>query len=115
MSLAELINQPCTIVRRSEAEEEEFGEPTRTETRVETVCHIQQRRRDEPGALGEVSETDWLAFFMPDEQLRTGDAVETEGWVYELIGDPWVADQGSPEVHHIEATLRRVAGTAEAS
>jgi hypothetical protein len=39
--------------------------------------------------------------------------VEQDGEAYEVVGRPWEADVGKPELHHIEANLRQVKGPGD--
>lgn len=112
MSLTALIDRPCTITRRSSASGtiDDYGGEIPSEQTVETVCQIQQIRRVEPGGDGELSITDWVGFFLPGEVLSTADLVTVDDGDYEVVGDPWQAQQGSPSVWHVEATLRKVSG-----
>lgn len=116
MSLATLMSRDCLIIRRSETgSTDRYGNPDKTETLISTTCEIQQLTRDEPDAAGEVSKTQWRAFFPVDTVLLTDDAVEVDGDEYELDGDPWTADTGNVAVHHVEATLLRVSGAEDSS
>lgn len=109
--LATLLNTPCTLVHRSdEGDEDAYGDPILTETTVETVCSLQQRQRDEPGDAGELSVTLWTLFLPTGTALATDDAVVVRGEIFELVGEPWDALEGSAAVHHVEATVRRTAG-----
>lgn len=111
MSLAQLLNQPCTIVSRSdEGDTDAYGDPILTESAAETTCVLQQNRRDEPGEAGELSDTLWTLFLPTGTALNTDDAVVVNGKIYELVGEPWDATEGSADMHHVEATLRRTAG-----
>ena len=76
---------------------------------TETVCDLQQRQRDEPDPAGELSITTWDIFFPAGTEVDTGDAVIVGSYVYELLGDPWDANQGSAAVNHVAATVRRTA------
>lgn len=113
MSIATLLNRPCVITRRSSAggEIDDYGGEKPGEQTVQTVCQIQQIRRAEPGADGEMSITDWVGFFPTGTALRTADMVTTDDGDYEVVGDPWQAMEGSPSVWHVEATLRKVSGS----
>lgn len=115
--LAQLINRQCQIVRRSQSSDlDDYGNEIPGEEIVETVCELQQRRRDEPGGEGETSDTEWVAFFLPEADLDTGDGLIVDGVVYEVTGDPWSARNPRTQAEsHIEATLRRTAGSEEAS
>lgn len=115
MSLSTLINRPCVILRRQTAAgTTPYGRRRKTDTMVETVCELQQASSVEPGDGGEIAATDWRLFFLPDTDLRTGDAVVVDGHTYELTGDPWPARNPLTQVvSHLEATAQRTAGTEE--
>jgi hypothetical protein len=115
VTLARLINRPCTIVRRSgSGDVDELGDEVEGETRVESVCEVQQRQREEPAALGEISDTRWVAFLPAGTEIDTGDAIDLDGDLYELVGDPWRArNPRTGAESHVEATVRRVAGAGE--
>lgn len=113
MSLATLLNRPCTIIHRTDSgEEDDYGDAIPTETYVETTCEIQQVRSDEPALEGEHSVTDWNLYLPVDVLIDTGDAVLVGEVEYEVVGDPWHADSGSPQVHHTEVRVRKT-GTQE--
>lgn len=116
MSLARLINRPCRIIRRTESgETDAFGNPVMTVTEIETVCELQQRRREEHDEHGELSDTLWNLFLPAGTAFRTGDAVEVDGDEYEAVGDPWHArNPRTRQESHVEATVRRTAGTGDA-
>jgi len=106
----DLINHPCTIVRRSQAEDaDDFSGPTEDDPpTVETVCALQQRARTEPDGQGELSDTDWLLILKADEAIDTTDAVEIDGREFEVVGDPWpVVDHEFDTVSHLEVSLKR--------
>lgn len=117
MSPASLISKPCRIVRRLPGTRTDpYGREIPNEQIVDTVCEIQRmpRRTDgEPAAGGEVSDTLWHLFLPSGTEIRTGDAVIFEGASYEMVGDPWDARTGSPRMWHVEATLRRTAGSED--
>lgn len=109
--LANLLNTPCQIVRRlPSAETDEYGNEIPGEELVSTTCSLQQRSRDEPGGAGELSITLWNLYLPTGTALSTGDAAVVGGHVYEVVGEPWDAREGSPAVWHVEATVRRTAG-----
>jgi hypothetical protein len=99
--------------RRPSATDDAYGNEIPGEHDVETVGQIQQKARTEPAAEGESSITDWVLFLPADTPLRTGDRVTTidDGREYEVTGDPENMTMGSPAVHHVEATVRRTAGS----
>lgn len=111
MSASRMMRTPCTLLLRQEGEEDALGNPIPGEpVEVETVCAFQQKRRDEPPAEGETSVTEWDLFLPYGTEINTGDAVRVKGHVYELVGDPWEADEGSRSLWHVAATVRRVSG-----
>lgn len=118
MSLTQLINRTCTIIRRSESgATDDFGNDLPTETEEDTVCEVQQQRRTEGEADEEIAEGDWLGIFPAGTDLRTGDAVRVDGiGTFELVGDPWPArNPRSQTESHVEASLRRTAGSYDES
>lgn len=110
--LSTLINRPATVIQRSASgQKTRFGDSVRTESAVQTLCEIQQKRRDEPAQEGELSDSDWNLFFLPGTDLSSGDAVVVDGEEYELVGEPWVArNPRTGHVSHIECTARRTRG-----
>lgn len=115
MTLSLLINRSCTILRRqTNAETTPYGRQRKTDTAVAAVCELQQASSTEPDTSGEISATGWRLFFLPDIDIRTGDAVVVDGHTYELTGDPWLARNPFTQTDsHIEASAERVAGTEE--
>jgi hypothetical protein len=112
MSLATLLNRPVTIIGRSASgDEDAYGNDVATETLTETVCELQQVRREEPAGEGETTRTDWLLILPAGTPVRTGDIAVVGGLEYELVGDPWQARNPRTRVEsHIEATCRRTGG-----
>lgn len=110
--LSTLISTPCTIVRRGSSDEETFGERTRTESDVATVCEIQQTQRTEPPSEGELSVTTWDAFFPAGTQLDTNDEVLTdELGEFEVIGKPWrTRNPRTQQFGQVEVTLKQTRG-----
>lgn len=118
MPLSTLLNRPCTILHQlPSADEDEYGNEIPDESATETVCEVQQRRRDEPEAQGETSETEWLGIFPAGTALRTGDTVSVEGLgELEVFGDAWPArNPRTRQDSHVEATLRMNRGSEDAS
>ena len=125
MSVERMMQTPCVLLLRQEGEEDALGNPVLGEPlEVETVCALQQRRRDEPADEGETSVTEWN-LFLPYEvwaevieavsrQLNTGDAVRAKGREYEIVGDPADNDEGSRALWHVAATVKRVSGAGDA-
>lgn len=120
MSLASLLNTPCTITRRSASEkDDEFGNAIPDTDPFDTVCEIQ--RQDavlvNEDSEGEPSRTDWLGIFPAGTDLDGGDSVMVEGeGEFELVGDPWRARNPRTQVRsHVQVSLRRVAGSESGS
>lgn len=109
MSLSSLMGRTCTIVNRTSGTAQDiYGNVVPTSAGTITVaCEIQQERRAEPGDEGELSVTEWVAFFPSGTAIDTGDTVsEATLGAFEVVGRPWDANSGSPAVHHVEATLK---------
>lgn len=120
MPISRLLNMPATIIRRRPGEEEdERGNQVSVPKEVETRCWIEKRKRaeEEPGQEGELSDTLWAGYFEAGVDLRTGDAIVIDGQgKYELVGDPWEAiNPRTGQASHVEANLRRTAGSGDAS
>jgi hypothetical protein len=115
--LSKLLNRTVTITQRSASDEtDEYGDEIPTEETVATVGELQQQRRDEQDLQGETSETFWLLILPAGTDITTGDSVEVDGHVYEMVGEPWKARNPRTRAEsHIECTLRRVAGSEDAS
>lgn len=117
-----LLNTPCIVVKREPAvgglnpwdePTDGYGNATQVDTQVQTVCSLQQSSRDEPGAAGELSITDWDLFLPAGTSLDTGDAVLVGGVKYEVVGAPWNATEGSAAVNHMAASVRRTASAED--
>lgn len=111
--LSALINRPATLVIRVDSGEvDDYGNAVLSETTVETVAELQQRRRDEPEGQGETSETDWVLFLPAGTALTTADTVTVEPLgTFEVVGDPWPARNPRTRVEsHVECSVRK-AGT----
>lgn len=111
MTLSQLITRPCTIVYRTPTDEAgPYGDKLVEESTFGTVCELQQEARSERAESGELSDTRWVAFFLPGENLNTASALIVDGDTYEVVGDPWEARNPLTDtVSHIEVTLRRTA------
>jgi hypothetical protein len=116
------MNTPATLLLRTPTGEDEYGGETSEPEEVEVLCEIQKQIRraaEEPGDQGELSDTLWNGYFPNDRaaELRTGDSVRVEALgSFELVGDPWLArNPRTQAVSHVEASLRRTAGSEDAS
>lgn len=115
--LSNLLNRPCVITRRLESTStDRYGNEIPDEDLVTTVCELQQQRRDEHDLQGETSDTGWLLILPAGTALATGDGVDVDGHSYEVFGEPWAARNPRTKADsHVEATLRRVAGSEDGS
>lgn len=114
--LAQRLNKPITIIRRSVTGEDQYGNETTTPVEVETVGWIwkAQQADEEPADQGEMSDSRWEAAFPIGTELDTGDGVrDWRGMEFEVVGAPESLEQGSPSIWHVEARLRRTAGAGE--
>lgn len=82
---------------------------------VETVCEVQQRVRREPTDGGEVSITEWVGYFLPEDTIGTADTVELDDLgTFRVEGAPWIArDPLTQSDSHLEATLAQIRGAGE--
>jgi hypothetical protein len=105
----DLINKPCTLVRRlASADEDELGNEVPAEDPLDTVCELQMNRSEEPVGAGEAAISTWTFYFPPGTAIRTGDAVEVDGFgEFEFVGDGWDAKTGSPKVWHVEVQAKQ--------
>lgn len=103
----------CEVISYTEGTiTDDYGNPQVTRGTIDTVCDYQQVRTTEPALAGESSITTWDFFFPTGTVIDTASRVVVDGATYELVGDPWDANQGSNAVNHIEATaVRQGAGT----
>lgn len=115
MGLTTLINRSATIIRRgASVAEDAYGNEIPQETASQILVELQQRQRDEPDRQGELSDTDWVAFFLPGTDIATGDAIVVDGAEYELVGEPWHARNPRTQApSHIEVSLRRTRGALD--
>lgn len=113
--LSDLIAREAQIIRRPSGERDDFSAPEPDPDPEDILCEIQQRSRTEPGDDGELSDTEWVAFFFPDAEVSGNDVLIVDGQRFELVGEPWLANSGSAAMHHVEATLRRTAGPGDTS
>jgi len=113
--ITNLLNQPCTLILRSDSgQKTKYGAAIKSEVTVETLCAFQQRQRADEDE--ELSSSLWLLCLGPAEDVSNIDGVVVAGTRYEFYGQPWPAvDELTGQVHHIEATVTRVAGAEAGS
>jgi hypothetical protein len=115
MSISRMMRTSCTIIQRvPTGEVDRHGDAITEEVEVETRCALQQDRRTEHEEGGEVSDAFWRLFLPWGTEVGSGAAIMVDGREYELQGEPWSASEGSRSMWHVEAAVRRTAGTGEA-
>lgn len=114
MPIENLINRECVLLLRSPSgSTDEYGNELVVETLVSTVCELQPRRVDEAGDEGEVSDDDYVAYFLPRD-LSTADAVVVDGATYEFTGKPPVRRNPRTGTDiYAKAFVRRIAGAGD--
>lgn len=115
MTITNLINLPCQIVRRTPSGlEDDYGNEIPGETVVSTVCEFQKLPRSsdqEDASRNELAESRWNVFFPAGTDVDSGDALIIGGTEYEVDGDPWDARNPlTDQVSHVELMAKRVAG-----
>lgn len=116
MSISELMNLPCQLVRRGPSgDEDDYGNELQGETVVSTVCEFQSVRSrgdQEDGSHNELAESRWNVFLPADTDVASGDALIVSGVEYEVDGEAWLARNPRTQgVSHVEVTVKRVAGS----
>lgn len=116
MSLARLINRPCTIRRMTEGEvRDKHGNVESVVAETETVCELQQQPAFRSESEEQVSENRWFVYLLPGEIVGSGDSIDIEGaGQFEVFGEPWEArNPRTRRASHIEVAVRRTAGPLE--
>jgi len=95
---------------------DDYGNETKADTTVATVCELQPRRAVEGDSAEEISEDDFVAYFLPGQDLSTADALVVDGETYEFVAKPptWRNPASGLNVY-THANVRRVAGAEDAS
>lgn len=109
MSLAQFINQPCTIVQRTGDAVDTFGDQTKTETNTSSLCELQPSRPPAEDEGGNIGVTTWRCYLEGAVALNADDAVIVDGEHYELVGDAEVRrNSRTGEDEYTVAIVRRV-------
>ncbi len=87
MSLQAFINQPCTIIQRSEGAIDQYGDTVKVESSTDTVCELQPTGAPHEVEGGNIGETTWRLYLESGVALNADDAVVVDGEHYELVGD----------------------------
>ncbi len=87
MSLDTFINQPCTIISRTNDSVDQYGDPVKQITTTPTLCELQPSHP--PGEVegGNIGITEWRLYLEGSAVLNADDAISVDGEEYELVGD----------------------------
>lgn len=114
MPVTRMMTIPCTVISQvPTGEKDRYGDPITELVEVETKCAFQQTSRSEHEDSGEVSDTFWNVFLPYGAQIGSGALIRTDEKEYDVVGESWEAKEGSRSMWHVEATVRRRAGTGE--
>lgn len=107
VTLDHLLTRPATLLLRTRSGEDALGDPTYETASIPVVCELQQTSSSEDHEGG-LQLTRYRVWLPADAPLEGWDALELDGAVYELDGDPnpvWHPPTRS--VHHVEAAVSR--------
>jgi hypothetical protein len=111
MSVTRMMTRTATIHREIETEAKDRGGNALMESAEEEVrCAFQQKHRAEHEDGGEISDTLWTLYLPFGTEIDMGDSIVVEGRRYEVVGEPWSAQEGSRSMWHLEASVQRTAG-----
>lgn len=114
MSVNRMMTVPCTVISEvATGEKDRNGDPLTEPVEVETRCALQQFRGEEHEQAGEVSDTLWNLYLPYGTVVGSSASVRVRGRDYEVVGEVWDAEEGSRSMWHVEALVRRRAGTGE--
>lgn len=108
--ISNLLTRPATLHRTTTGGTvDEYGNAVEVTEDVAVLCELQQRRRDEPDAQGELSVTDWVLFLPAGTEVSTADTVTVEPiGDFEIVGDSWpVRNPRTQQDSHVEASVKR--------
>jgi hypothetical protein len=117
MTLAQMMNRPCILVKRIAGEKDELGDEVTEPVEIETVCDLQQQGGFHSESDDEVSDTRWVLYLPADLEVGVGDAVRVEGdGEFEIYGEAWrVRNSRTRAYSHIEAAVRRTIAPDESA
>jgi hypothetical protein len=117
VTLAKLLNTPCSILHRLPSEEVDgYGNKIPTEMATKTVCELQQAQAFQSESEDQVSDTRWTLILPAGTEISAADTVTINGEDYEVLADPWPArNPRTQTVSHIEAKVCRTAALGDAS
>lgn len=110
MSLANLLNQPCTITHQAQTGAvDDYGNPTWETTTTETVCYAEQRRTEEDTLDQSTGTEEWRVLIPAGVTVADQDRLNVDGLALEVYGPPWpVWNPRTRRVSHVEIRARQV-------
>lgn len=110
MSVANLLNQACTITTRTTAATtDRYGNPGESTATTTTVCYAEQRNRSEDTANANQQSQDWLVMLPAGTSVDGTDRITIGSLVLEVVGPPWSArNPRTQAVSHVECSARAV-------
>lgn len=116
MSLERLLTQTFEILTYVEGARDELNNPTDTWLEPGTVepAYLEQKVADEQMQDRDTRITTYLLVLKPTATIGPRDrGRDVDGRLYEVVGDPTVVwNPRLAAVSHVEATLRRIEGSA---
>jgi hypothetical protein len=109
LSIARLLQTPCTITDRVRGADDEWNDPTWTETTRSTHCHVNELSTNEDLAPEVRAETRAIIYLAADDPITEDGKIEVDGRTWEADGHP-VQRRRAPTgaVHHLEVPVKEV-------
>lgn len=115
--MSRMMSTPCTVISEvPTGEKDRHGDPITETVEIETKCALQphgRERSSEHEGAGEVSDTFWLLLLPWGTDIGTSSMIRVDDREYEVVGEAWNAQEGTRTMWHVEASVRRRAGTGE--
>jgi hypothetical protein len=104
-----LLQTPCTVTDRVRGANDDYGDPTWTETVRDTVCHVNELSTSEDQAPEVRAEARAIIYLAPDDPITEDAKVTVDGRTWEVDGAP-VQRRRAPtgQVHHLEVPVKEV-------
>lgn len=119
MTLASLINEPCTITNWTTPnpltdtgdgpDYDEFGNIAPVDETIDTVCYREQRSTIEVTVDENTVTADWLFMFGAGTDIAATSTITVGDDTFAVVGKPWPArNPRTRTVHHVECNARQV-------
>ena len=103
-----LLTRTATMLRRDAVDPLDPDAELASVPAGTTLCELQQVNEDDAND-GRTQVSSWRVWLPADVELAGTDALEVDGELFELEGDPWpVRNPRTSVVSHVEARARRV-------